>query len=140
MSAETKDNSCFDATSLFEMSKNCSYARLLGLNVISVSEGKATISMKLNEDMLNPSRSPHGGAILSLADHTCGTAAMTLGPCVGGQFSVNFIAAPNVGEDVVAEARIIHNGRRTRIIEVEVKSQDGRLVAKGTAVGIVLEY
>lgn len=139
MSVETKSNVSYDVDSLFEMSKNSTYARFLGLKVVEVSKGRAKISMKLNEDMLNPSRSPHGGAILSLADHTCGTAAMTLGPCVGGQFSVNFIASPKIGEEIVAEASIIHNGRRTRIIEVEVRSQDDRLVAKGTAVGIVLE-
>ena len=63
---------------------------------------------------------------------------MTLGPCVGGQFSVNFISAPKVGDEIVAHAWIIHNGRRTRIIEVEVRNNDGKLVAKGTAVGIVL--
>ncbi len=139
MNTESKNNVPYDADSLFEMSENSTYARLLGLKVIEVSRGRAIISMKVNEDMLNPSKSPHGGAILSLADHTCGTAAMTLGPCVGGQFSVNFIASPKIGEEIIAEARIIHNGRRTRIIEVEVKGQDHRLIAKGTAVGVVLQ-
>ena len=114
------------------------YAKHLGLKVIKVSEGTAKISMELKAELANPSGAPHGGAILSLADHTCGTAAMTLGPCVGGQFSVNFIASPNMGENIVAEAKVIHNGRRTRIIEVEVKEGEGRLVAEGTAVGVVL--
>ncbi len=134
-----KSTDSVDLDSIAEMSNNSNYAKLLGLKVIEVSEGKARISMKIKEEILNPSNSPHGGAILSLADHTCGTAAMTLGPCVGGQFSVNFLASPNVNEDLVAEAGVIHNGRRTRIIEVEVRNCNGKLVAKGTAVGIVLE-
>jgi len=139
MSVEVKSDISFDVHSVFELSSNSSYAKLLGLKVIEVSKGRARISMKLKEELLNPSKAPHGGAILSLADHTCGTAAMTLGLCIGGQFSVNFIASPKTGEDIVAEAWVIHNGRKTRIIEVEVKDQDDRLVAKGTAVGIVLE-
>lgn len=139
MSVETKSNISYDVHSISEMSNNSSYARLLGLKVIEVFKGSASISMKLKEELLNPSKAPHGGAILSLADHACGTAAMTLGPCVGGQFSVNFISSPKIGEDIVAKAWVVHNGRKTRIIEVEVKDQDDRLVAKGTAVGIVLE-
>ena len=139
MSVETKSNISYDIHSISEMSNNSSYARLLGLKVIEVFKGSARISMKLKDDLLNPSKAPHGGAILSLADHACGTAAMTLGPCVGGQFRVNFISSPKIGEDIVAKAWVVHNGRKTRIIEVEVKSQDDRLVAKGTAVGIVLE-
>ncbi|KAF0123270.1 MAG: hypothetical protein COW04_08600 [Deltaproteobacteria bacterium CG12_big_fil_rev_8_21_14_0_65_43_10] len=139
MSVKTKSNISHDVHSISEMSNNSSYAKLLGLKVIEVSKGKARISLKLKQELLNPSKAPHGGAILSLADHTCGTAAMTLGPCVGGQFSVNFISSPKIDEDIVAEAWVIHNGRKTRIIEVEVKDQSDRLVAKGTAVGIVLE-
>ena len=139
MSIDTTEKVFYDVESIFELSNNSSYAKLLGLNVVEVEMGRAKISMKIKEELTNPTKAPHGGAILSLADHTCGTAAMTLGPCVGGQFSVNFTSSPKMGEEIVAEARVIHNGRRTRIIEVEVKSQDDKLVAKGTAVGIVLE-
>ncbi|MDY6855721.1 MAG: PaaI family thioesterase [Thermodesulfobacteriota bacterium] len=134
-----KNSAPVDLDSIAEMSHNSSYARHLGLEVIEVSKGRARISMKIKEELLNPSNSPHGGAILSLADHTCGTAAMTLGPCVGGQFSVNFLSSPNLDQELVAEAGVIHNGRRTRIIEVEVRDPNAKLVAKGTAVGIVLE-
>ena len=139
MSGETKKDIPYDPNLVYEMGTNASYAKLLGLNVVEVCKGSAKISMKLNEDMLNPSKAPHGGVILSLADHACGTAAMTLGPCVGGQFSVNFLASPKVGEELVAEASVIHSGRRTRIIEVQVKNRAERIIAKGTAVGIVLE-
>ncbi|MFH2011089.1 MAG: PaaI family thioesterase [Pseudomonadota bacterium] len=129
----------FDANSVFELSQNSSYAKLLGMKVLEVSEGRAKISMKLTEELLNPLNSPHGGAIFSLADHAGGTAALTLGPCVGTQTSANFIASPETGEVIVAEARVVHNGRKTRIVEVEVKDKDGRLLVKGTAVAIVLE-
>ena len=139
MSIETEEKVLYDVDSIAEISNNSSYARLLGLQVLEVQMGRARISMQIKEELTNPTKATHGGSILSLADHTCGTAAMTMGPCVGGQFSVNFTSSPKVGEEIVAEAKVIHNGRRTRIIDVEVKNENNKLVAKGTAVGIVLE-
>ena len=137
MSVETKNNISPDIHSIPEMVDNCNYAKLLGLKVTKISKGRARVSMKIKKELLNPLNSPHGGAIISLADHACGTAALTLGQCVGSQFSVNIITAPKTGEEIVAEAWVINNGRRTRTIEVEVKDQDDRLVAKGLAVAIV---
>jgi len=137
-SFSSESETSFNLDSIRKASADSGYAKHLGLRIVEVSKGRAKISMELKEELANPSGAPHGGAILSLADHTCGTAAMTLGPCVGGQFSVNFIASPSMGEDIIAEAKVIHDGRRTRIIEVEVKEGEGRLVAKGTAVGVVI--
>jgi len=139
MSAEMKNQNSLDIDSITQISGNSNYAKLLGFTVIDVQNGKARISMKITEKLTNPTNATHGGAILSLADHTCGTAAMTMGPCVGGQFSVNFMSSPPVGEEIIAEAEVIHNGRRTRIIDVKVISQNDKLVAKGTAVAIVLK-
>ena len=139
MTVEIKNANQIDFNTIMEMSGNSTYAKLLGLQILEVTEGRARISMKLTEDLMNPSNSPHGGAILSLADHTCGTAAMTMGYCVGSQSSYNFISSAAIGEEIIAESWVIHNGRRTRILEVEVKREDGKIVAKGIVTATVLE-
>lgn len=139
MTPELKKDNKIDFNTIKEMSGNSSYAKLLGLKIEEVTEGRAKISMKLTEELMNPSNSPHGGAILSLADHTCGTAAMTMGYCVGSQSSYNFISSANIGEELIAESWVIHNGRRTRILEVEVKREDGKIVAKGIVTATIIE-
>ena len=139
MTVDMISNFSFDEDSVFEMCNKSNYAKLLGLKVIEVSSGKARVAMELDERLVNPTNFAHGGAILSLADHTCGTAALTLGMCIGGQFSVNFLSSPKNGETVFADANVIHNGRRTRVIDVEIKNQDDKMIAKGTAVAIVLD-
>lgn len=51
-----------------EFIKNDRFARLLGIELIEASEGRAKAKMEINENHLNSVNIAHGGAIFSLAD------------------------------------------------------------------------
>ena len=58
MTPELKKDNKIDFNTIKEMSGNSSYAKLLGLKIEEVTEGRAKISMKLTEGLMNPSNSP----------------------------------------------------------------------------------
>jgi uncharacterized protein (TIGR00369 family) len=42
---------------------------------------------------------------------------------------LNFINAAKIGEDLRAEGKVVHGGRRTAVTECRIEGTDGRLVA-----------
>jgi len=53
----------------------------IGIEMVEVSDGRATARMVLDERHFNPIGSVHGGCIFSLADTVAGAAAFSLGKC-----------------------------------------------------------
>lgn len=83
----------------------------------------------------------HGGALFALADHASGWAVHTMlepsEQCATLEMKINYIGALR-DEDCVAEARVVHKGRTSVVVEAEIRSAAGRLVAKTLATFIVL--
>jgi uncharacterized protein (TIGR00369 family) len=77
-----------------------------------------------------------------LADHASGWAVYsTLEPnkrAATLEMKINYIAALH-NEDCLAEARVIHKGRTSIVVEAEIKSPTGRLIAKTLATFIALK-
>ena len=78
----------------------------------------------------------HGGVIMSLLDVALCTAARTLHPDSLGvitiDMSTSFIGGGS-GARLLAEARVLKNGRSMIFVEGEAKNEDGSLVAKAIA-------
>lgn len=110
----------------------------LGLVTDSLGEGTARLSLPLERQLLNSFGTAHGGAIMSLLDVALCTAARTLHPGSSGvmtiDMSTSFLGAGS-GARLVAEARVLKNGRSMIFAEAEVANEDGSLVAK--AIGTV---
>jgi acyl-CoA thioesterase len=83
----------------------------------------------------------HGGALATLADTAVAFAMMTMiqpGEKVTTvEFKINFLA-PVAGDDMIGEARILNKGKRLALADMEVKTGDGKLLAKGLATYIIL--
>lgn len=113
----------------------CPYYRHLGFQVESLTERYARLVMPVREELYQFERAVHGGAIYSLADAAVAIALLTVaGPgeqVVTIEGKLNFLAPVREGE-LVAEGRIVHQGRRISLGESDVTldGQDG-LVAKG---------
>ena len=94
--------------------------------------------MPLPEHFTNSLGTAHGGVILSLLDVALCTAARTLHPESTGvvtiDMSTSFIGGGS-GGTLVAEARVLKDGRSMTFVEAEAKNADGSLVAK--AIGTV---
>ena len=105
----------------------------LGLRIVGLAEGSATVEMTTTEDMANHSGFVHGGMISTLADSAMGRSLRTVKPGVVRAMSfdlkVNFINTAKIGETLSATGRVIHAGRRTMVAECRVEGKEGRLIA-----------
>jgi len=117
------------------------FGELLGFEPVEHEPGRVLLRLPFSEKLLQSLGRVHGGAIFSLADHASGWAAYsTLNEnerCATLEMKINYIAALQ-DEDCLAEARVIHRGRTSIVIETDLKTPKGRLIAKTLATFIVL--
>ncbi len=118
------------------------FGEVLGLEPISQEPGQVRLRLPFSKSLLQSLGRVHGGAIFSLADHASGWAAYSTlesdERCATLEMKINYIAALH-DEDCVAEARVIHKGRTSIVVEAEIKTDTGRLIAKTLATFIVLK-
>jgi uncharacterized protein (TIGR00369 family) len=102
----------------------------------TLGEGSARLSLPIEPHLTNSIGTVHGGVIMSLLDVALCTAARTLHPDSLGvitiDMSTSFIGGGS-GARLLAEARVLKNGRSTIFVEGEAKNEDGSLVAKAMA-------
>jgi acyl-CoA thioesterase len=98
------------------------YAGLLGISVDAVEEGYAGTSVVITPDMLNFLGMVHGGLIFSLADVAFSAVSnRDHSPSYALDVSGSFLRSAQVGDTVVAEARLVHTTRRTGVYRMDVK-------------------
>ncbi|KPV62954.1 MAG: acyl-CoA esterase [Candidatus Bathyarchaeota archaeon BA1] len=109
------------------------YYRLLNIRIRKVEDGYARLTMDIEEKHLQFLGAVHGGAIASLADSAAAWATVVStdlkGVPVTVEMKINFLAPVESGR-LIAEARSIHKGLRISVSDVEVKDDEGHLVAK----------
>ena len=102
----------------------------------TLGEGSARLSLPIEPHLTNSIGTIHGGVIMSLLDVALCTAARTLHPDSLGvitiDMSTSFIGGGS-GARLLAEARVLKNGRSMIFVEGEAKNEDGSLVAKAIA-------
>jgi len=107
----------------------------------TLGEGTARLSVPVEKQLTNSLGSVHGGVIMSLLDVALCTAARTLHPESVGVITINmstsFIGAGS-GAKLLADARVMKDGRSMSFVEAEAKNEDGTLVAKAIATVRVL--
>jgi len=80
-------------------------SKALGMEILSVGPGTATLSMKVREDMVNGWDLCHGGLIASLADSAFAFACNSRGTVtVASGFDVTFLESARLGDELVAVA------------------------------------
>lgn len=118
--------------------KRIPFIQLLKLATDQLGQGTAKLSLPVEPQLTNSMGAVHGGVIMSLLDVALCTAARTLHPESQGVITINlatsFIGAGS-GERLLAEARVLKDGRSMSFVEGEARNADGSLVAK--AIGTV---
>src|SRR6476660_1017279 len=117
------------------MMENDYFSRWMRVNVIEVSEGYSKIKMVIREEMLNGFGIVHGGIPFSLADSAFAFACNNRNNLsVALDVTITFTKAVNVGDELVAEATEVHNGRSTGVYLVTIFNQKNETIAlfKGT--------
>jgi acyl-CoA thioesterase len=124
-----------DAQALAEACRDAMWAgdrasRGLGMQVLAVAPGRATLRMPVRDDMLNGHDICHGGFITTLADSAFAFACNTYDVVtVAAGFDVNLVAAARRGDVLTAQAEERSRSSRTGVYDVMVRNQHDELVA-----------
>ena len=119
-----------------EYQKKIPFVSHLKILTEALGQGTATLSMPIEPHLTNSLGTAHGGVIMSLLDVALCTAARTLHPESVGVITIDlttsFIDGAK-GKKLIAEARVLRDGRSMSFVEAEAKNEDGSLVAKAIA-------
>ncbi|UJP11269.1 hydroxyphenylacetyl-CoA thioesterase PaaI [Microbacterium sp. KUDC0406] len=101
----------------------------LGMSIVRVTPGTATLTMTVRDDMVNGHGICHGGLISALADSAFAFACNSHGTVtVAAGFEVDFLAPAALGDRLVAEARELVLRGRSGVYDVVVR-RDEEVVA-----------
>lgn len=117
------------------MMENDLFSVWLGIEIITIKEGYSKIKMKVRKEMINGFGIVHGGIAFSLSDSAFAFACNNRNVLsVALDTSINFLKPVHVGDELIAEAREMHNGRSTGLYQVTIINQNEHVVAifKGT--------
>jgi acyl-CoA thioesterase len=105
-------------------------SKALGMQVLAIGPGSATLAMTVREDMLNGHDICHGGLITTLADSAFAFACNAYNEItVASGFDVNLIAAARLGDVLTASATEVAKSGRTGVYDIAVLNQHGQRVA-----------
>jgi acyl-CoA thioesterase len=97
----------------------------LGMEIVEVGPGFATLAMTVRPDMVNGQRIAHGGFIFTLADSAFAFACNSHNDrVVAAQGQITFIKPGKLGDRLVATAREVTRGGRSGIYDVRVTAGD----------------
>jgi len=107
------------------MWKDDDASRGLGMEIVEVKQGEATLAMTVKPHMVNGQRIAHGGFIFTLADSAFAFACNTHNErVVAAQGNITFIKPGKLGDRLVATAREISRNGRSGIYDVRVTVDD----------------
>ena len=111
------------------------FSKWLGIETLEIKEGTCKLKMKIREEMTNGFYVSHGGIIFSLADSALAFACNSRNNLsLAMDCNISFLKQVNIGDELTAEAKEIHNGKSTGVYSINVINQNNQQVAlfKGT--------
>ena len=115
--------------------KNDKFAQLLGIEILEASPGYALVKMNIEDTHKNGINIVQGGAIFTLADYAFAIASNADGSTtVGINASISYFKAPQ-GTFIRAEAREESKNKKICGYKVEIKDEDGTLIASFSGLG-----
>jgi acyl-CoA thioesterase len=105
-------------------------AQDLNIQLLSVGAGSATMTMTVQERMLNGFAICHGGYITILADTAFAYACNSYNDVtVASSLGIEFITAVQGGDVLTAKATEISLAGRTGLYDIDISNQNGKRVA-----------
>lgn len=110
---------------------NVTYAKFLGLELCEIKSGEVSVCLDVRDELKQNRGVVHGGAVASLIDTASAFAILTtLAPderVTTTDLTIHYLRPVTAGR-LIATARIIRQGRRVFVVNVEVENE-GRLAA-----------
>jgi uncharacterized protein (TIGR00369 family) len=141
----TDDAAAANIRKMARVIENMPYAKHLAMEFVDAGEGWARLRMRYQDENSTAMKALHGGAISSLLDTTGAMAAWTtaeiatpkyFGSTVG--INVNYLSGA-IGEDIIAEGRVLKRGKEIIYTDVRVTNEQGKLLAQGTVTYRIVE-
>lgn len=111
------------------MYENDACAKALGIDIISMDEGFAVVTMTVTAQMLNGHQSCHGGQLFSLADTAFAYACNSQGlAAVASACTIDFLRPGFAGDTLTATAQVRHQGKQTGVYDIEIVNQQQKTV------------
>ena len=111
-------------------------AALLGWKALKLEPGHVRVRYTARPEFGNPQGAIQGGFLAAMLDDAMGPALMTLleadqfAPTI--EIKVNFMRPARPGA-IIAEGRVVHRTRSLAFLEGNLQTEDGDLIATGTA-------
>lgn len=118
----------------FMMHKDA-FSQWLDIKILEVKEGHSKLAMMVRQEMMNGFQVAHGGVVFSLADSALAFACNNRNNLsLALECNISFLKQVNVGDELIAEAIEIHNGKSTGVYSINITNQKNQQVAlfKGT--------
>lgn len=105
-------------------------SRHLGMQLLRVAPGEAEMQMVVQPFMLQGHQTCHGGYLFTLADSAFAFACNTYNDAtVASGCAIDYVAPAFGGDCLTATARERSRSGRTGNYDIEIRNQDGRLIA-----------
>ena len=100
-------------------------SRALGMELVAVAPGRATVTMQVREDMVNGHAIGHGGFTFTLADSAFAFACNSYNrSTVAAACEIRFVAPTRLGDLLVAEAVERSRQGRDGVYDITVRRDD----------------
>ena len=110
--------------------RNDRASKALGMRIIEVTPGCATLAMTVRDDMLNGHDLCHGGLIATLADSTFAFACNSYNQLtVASGFAIDLLAPGRLGDLLTARCTEVSKAGRTGVYDAEITNQRGERIA-----------
>ena len=106
------------------------------LTLEAIEKGKATVSMLVRDEMVNPYAHIHGGMMALLMDETIGWAVVSLGMehnYTSLNLNVDFLYAIKKGERLKATAEVVRAGKKIIHVTCTVFDMENRILGKASS-------
>jgi|SRR5882724_5694886 len=110
------------------------FIRDLGIEFVSIENGRAVVALDLAPRHLNSWSVAHGGVLMTLLDVAMAAAGRSLDPAAGGgvtlEMKTSFLQPANAGTRLIASAHAFHRTSTMAFCDGEVRDAGERLIAK----------
>lgn len=117
------------------------YWKLLGMKIVDCADGRKGVELEVTEDLLQVYGNVYGGVLASILDSAIAVTLNQLLEPGEGAFTVemklNFLRPAKKGR-ILGLGTIIQKGRRIIVGQGEIKDEEGKILAFGTATFMVV--
>ena len=116
------------------------YMKYLGIELLELEEKYAKGRMRVNDKLLNPYGTMHGGSLYSLADIVAGTCACMQGKMVATvSGNMNYLLPGIATTYIWCEAKNIRQGAHLSVFDIVLKDDKDNVLQTGSFTFFILE-